>query len=88
MRVPDSLHSCVRRIGGGRAERRNLLSLYLYMWCSQAVIQMFQLVTAECINQGSLDLHICLQRNPKKGKKGGFSALPCSVLVSDASSVM
>lgn len=72
MWVPDSLHSHVRRIGGGRAERRNLLSLYLYMWSSQAVIQMFHLVSAEHINQDSLGLYICPQRNPKQGRKAGF----------------
>lgn len=42
------------------------------MWSSQAVIEMFHLVSAEHINQGSLGLYIYPQRNPKQGRKAVF----------------
>lgn len=59
----DSFLSHPGRVGG-RAERRNLLRLDLYIWSSWAVIQMFQLVSAKHVNQGPLRLQVCPLRKP------------------------
>lgn len=67
-------------------QKEETCKIFICVWGSQAVIHMFQLGSAEHIDQVSLDLYMCPQKGQQRRKEPFLLCL--NLIVSDAVTVM